>query len=95
MVPWGLAAVTWDLNKKIEVWSPNAIRDFQSVQACAKNIINISVNDKIENEVVNLGTGYQINMQSLIKKICEILKCEMIVTNKTKPISIKVLRIES
>ena len=76
-------------NKKIEVWSPNAIRDFQSVQACAKNIINISVNDKIENEVVNLGTGYQINMQSLIKKICEILKCEMIVTNKTKPISFK------
>ena len=71
----------------IEVWSPETIRDFQYIDMCSENIINICTNKKIKNEIINLGTGNKIYMKDFAKIICSIMGCKLEIISKKNPIS--------
>lgn len=72
--------------KKIDVWSPDTIRDFQFIDDCIFNTYSLlKYHDK--NLTVNLCTGKPFKMKIIAKKISNFFNCPVYLLNKNKPIS--------
>ena len=76
--------------KKIEVWSPETIRDFQYIDDCVDGIISVVKSVNLNGQIVNLASGKNKTMRDVVSIICELLGAKKIILNKPKPISNKI-----
>lgn len=63
--------------KKIYLGDLTPTRDFNYVKDTARGFIEISKSDEVIGEVLNIGTGQEISMHDLVKKIIEIIGTEV------------------
>lgn len=76
---------------KIDVWSPDVVRDLQYVDDCATRLLAIAESGCTLNEILNLGTGHGITTGDLTQLICDILGTSWRDCHKPKPISSKLI----
>ena len=61
------------MNKRIELGSLHPKRDLMYVEDTVKGICAAIGNKKTFGQIINLGTGYEISIKDLVKKISKIL----------------------
>ena len=71
---------------KINLGNINSTRDFTYISDTVDAFIKTIDNKKIIGETINLGTGYEVNIKTLVKMIGEIMKKKLIITTDQKRI---------
>ena len=75
-----------DINKKLIIYGGQQTRDFiyvsDIVKALIKSMEILIMNKKSFNENINIGTGKQISINDLYKKLCNIYKKDLPYLNK-------------
>lgn len=75
-----------DINKKLIIYGGRQTRDFiyvsDIVKALIKSMEILIMNKKSFNENINIGTGEQISINDLYKKLCNIYKKDLPCLNK-------------
>ena len=75
-------------NKKIKLGSVYPRRDLMYVEDTARGIYAAINNKKTFGQIINLGTGYEISIKDLVKKISKLLDIKIeyqIETNRKRP----------
>ncbi len=71
---------------KINLGNINATRDFTYISDTVDAFIKAIGNKKIIGETINLGTGYEVDIRTLVKIIGKIMKKKLIIINDQKRI---------
>ena len=71
---------------KINLGNINATRDFTYISDTVDAFVKAIGNKKIIGETINLGTGHEVDIRTLVKIIGKIMKKELIIINDQKRI---------
>ena len=85
-------------NKKIKLGSLNTTRDFNYVEDIVKAFYLSLIRNKLEGEVINLGTGFEITIKDLVKEIGGLMNKKIqVITEKgrVRPKNSEVLRLKA
>ena len=85
-------------NKMIKLGSLNTTRDFNFVEDITKAFYLSLVKNKLDGEVINLGSGFEITIKNLIKEIGSLMNKKLqVITDKgrIRPKNSEVLRLKA
>lgn len=58
-------------NKKIEIWNPKPTRDFMYIDNTIDALLGIAESEKLIGDVINVGSGDEVQIETLAEKISQ------------------------